>query len=151
MIYIGADHGGFKYKEKIKDFLKKSDIAFEDLGNTQFDPQDDFPIFAFKVAEKVVENNGKGILICTNGLGMTIAANKIKGARAVLLTTKKVAKQSREHLDSNIISLGANTTSIFKAQQIIRIWLSTDFIPKDRYIRRLKQIEEKENAINSNN
>ena len=91
MIYIGADHGGFKYKEKIKDFLKKSAIEFEDLGNAQFDPQDDFPIFAFRVAEKVVETKEKGILICTNGLGVTIAANKIKGTRAVLATTKKAA------------------------------------------------------------
>ncbi len=151
MIYIGADHGGFKYKEKIKDFLKKSAIEFEDLGNTQFDPQDDFPVFAFRVAEKVVKTKEKGILICTNGLGVTIAANKIKGVRAVLATTKKAAQQSREHLDANILCLGANTTSIFLAQRIIRVWLSTDFIPKERYLRRLKQIKEKENAINSNN
>ncbi|MGB9848136.1 MAG: RpiB/LacA/LacB family sugar-phosphate isomerase [Minisyncoccia bacterium] len=152
MIYLGADHGGYKFKEKIKDFLKKNEIEFEDLGNLEFDPQDDFPIFAFKVAEKVSQDsNSKGILICTNGIGMSIAANKIKGIRAALVTTKKSAQQSREHLDANILCLGAHTISFLNAKKIIRTWLNTEFSQKEKYIRRLKQIEEKENAINPNN
>lgn len=151
MLYLGADHGGYKFKEKIKDFLKKSEIEFEDLGNLEFNPQDDFPVFAFKVAEKVSQNKGKGILICTNGIGMSIAANKIKGIRAALVTTKKSAQQSREHLDANILCLGAHTISFSTAKKIIRVWLNTEFSQKEKYVRRLKQIEEKENAINSNN
>jgi len=150
MIYLGADHGGFKFKEKIKEFLKKSEITFEDLGNLVFDPQDDFPIYAFKVAEKVVQNNARGILICTNGLGMSIAANKIKGVRAVVVNSKKVAQQSREHLDANILCLGAHIISFMTAKKIIRTWLNTEFTHKEKYLRRLKQIEEKENAANSN-
>ncbi|MCX8016068.1 MAG: RpiB/LacA/LacB family sugar-phosphate isomerase [Patescibacteria group bacterium] len=151
MLYLGADHGGYKFKEKIKDFLRKSEIEFEDLGNLEFDPQDDFPIFAFRVAEKVSQNKGKGILICTNGIGMSIAANKIKGIRAALVTTKKSAQQSREHLDANILCLGAHTISFLTAKKIIRTWLATEFSQKEKYIRRLKQIEEKENASDSNN
>ncbi|HPD55527.1 MAG TPA: RpiB/LacA/LacB family sugar-phosphate isomerase [Candidatus Paceibacterota bacterium] len=157
MIYLGADHAGFKYKEKIKEFLTASDLKFEDLGNLQLDPQDDFPVFAFRVAERVAKDlaegdqSARGILICTNGLGMSIAANKIKGIRAVLITSKKTAQQSREHLDSNILCLGANTISFSLAKKIIRTWLSTDFLPKERYIRRLKEITDKENAGDSNN
>lgn len=151
MIYLGADHGGFKFKEKIKEFLKKSEIEFEDLGNLVFDPHDDFPIFAFKVAEKVAQTDEKGILICTNGLGMAMAANKIRGIRAVTVTSKKAAQQSREHLNANILCLGAHTISFLTAKKIIRTWLNTEFLAKEKYIRRLKQIEEKENAINTNN
>ena len=151
MIYLGADHGGFKFKEKIKEFLKKSEIEFEDLGNFVYDPHDDFPIFAFKVAEKVAQTGEKGILICTTGLGMAMAANKIKGIRAVSVTSKKSAQQSREHLNANILCLGAHTVSFLKVKKIIRVWLKTDFFVKEKYIRRLKQIEEKENAINSCN
>jgi len=151
MIYIGADHGGFKFKEKIKEFLKKSEIEFEDLGNLVYDPHDDFPIFAFKVAEKVAQTGEKGILICTTGLGMAMAANKIRGIRAVSVTTKKAAQQSREHLNANILCLGANFVSFSAAKKIIRIWLNTNFIQAEKYIRRLKQIEEKENATHPNN
>ncbi len=156
MLYLGADHAGFKYKEKIKEFLTASDLKFEDLGNLQLDPQDDFPIFAFRVAERVAKDlaegdqSARGILICANGLGMSVAANKIKGIRAVLVTSKKVAQQSREHLDSNILCLGANTVSLSLAKKIIRIWLTTDFLPKERYVRRLKQITDKENATDPN-
>ncbi len=150
MIYLGADHGGFKFKEKIKEFLKKNEIPFEDLGNIALEPQDDFPIFAFKVAQKVAETGEKGILICTNGLGMCITANKVKGIRAVVVNSKKVAQQSREHLDANILCLGAHIISFLTAKKIIRIWLNTPFSQKEKYIRRLKQIEEKENAAHPN-
>jgi len=147
MIYLGADHGGFSFKEKIKEFLKELKIEYQDLGNKKFEPEDDFVDYAATVAQKVVETNGKGILVCTNGEGMCIAANKIKGVRAVVPTSKKVAQQSREHLDANILCLGEHVLSFREAKKIIKIWLETDFFPAERYIRRLNKIKNLENSL----
>lgn len=140
MIYLGADHGGFKYKEKIKNFLDDLKVEYEDLGNNKLEPRDDFVDYAVKVAKEAVAKKGKGIVVCTNGLGVCLAANKIKGARAVLVTTKKVAKQAREHLDSNILCLGAHVTSFKNAKKIIKAWLNTEFFNRERYQRRLDKL-----------
>ena len=144
MIYLGADHGGFSFKEKIKEFLKELKIEYEDLGNLKFEPEDDFIDYAVAVAKKVIETNGKGILFCTNGEGMCIAANKVKGVRAVSPTSKKAAQRTREDLDSNILCIGEHTLSFREAKKIIKIWLETEFFHKDRYIRRLEKIKKLE-------
>jgi ribose 5-phosphate isomerase B len=146
MIYLGADHGGFSFKEKIKEFLDELKIKYQDLGNFRFEPEDDFPDFALVVARKVAETTGKGILFCTNGLGMCIVANKVKGVRAVVPTTKKTAQQSREHIDANVLCLGAHVISFRDAKKIIRTWLESEFFRAERYIRRLKKIEEIERS-----
>jgi len=142
MIYLGADHGGFSYKEKIKKFLDELKVKYEDLGNLKFEPRDDFVDYAFEVARKVKKTKGKGILICTNGLGMSVVANKLKGIRAVNAITKKIAIQSREHLDANILCLGAHVVSWKNAKKIIKAWLETEFFRKERYTRRLDKIRE---------
>lgn len=144
MIYLGADHGGFTFKEKIKEFLKELKIEYQDLGNLKFEPGDDFVDYAVAVAKKVVETNGKGILVCTNGEGMCIAANKIKGIRAASPSTKKAAIRSREDLDANVLCLGEHVLSFREAKKIIRVWLETDFFKAERYIRRLNKIKELE-------
>ena len=146
MIYLGADHGGFSFKEKIKEFLEELKIGYQDLGNLKFEPRDDFTDYALEVAKKVAETNGKGILICTNGLGMCILANKIKGVRAVNVTTKKIAIQSREHLDANVLCLAAHVVSWKNVKKIIKAWLETEFFRKDRYIRRLDKIRKIESS-----
>jgi ribose 5-phosphate isomerase B len=140
MIYLGADHGGFKFKEKIKEFLDELGIKYEDLGNLKLEPRDDFTDYVLEVAKKVKKTGGKGILVCTNGLGMCIVANKIRGIRAVNVTTKKIAIQSREHLDANVLCLGAHVVSWKNAKKIIKAWLETDFFRKERYIRRLDKV-----------
>jgi len=145
MIYLGADHGGFSFKEKIKKFLDELDIKYEDLGNEKFEPRDDFIDYALKVTKKVRKTKGKGILICTNGLGMSVVANKARGIRATLVTSKKIAKQAREHLDSNVLCLGSHITSFKNVKKIIKEWLETDFFRKKRYIRRLDKIRKFEN------
>jgi len=144
---LGADHGGFTFKEKIKKFLDELKIEYQDLGNLEFYPGDDFPDYALKVAKKVAEAGEKGVLICTNGLGMCMAANKVKGIRAVNVTTEKVAEQAREHLDSNILCIGAHVVSFKNVKKIIKTWLGTEFFKKDKYIRRLEKLRqiEKEN------
>ena len=144
MIYLGADHGGFSFKEKIKEFLKELKIEYEDLGNLKLEPGDDFIDYAVAVAKKVIETNGKGILFCTNGEGMCIASNKIKGIRAVSPTSKKAAQRTREDLDSNVLCIGEHTLSFREAKKIIKIWLETEFFHKDRYIRRLEKIKKLE-------
>jgi ribose 5-phosphate isomerase B len=141
MIYLGADHGGFSFKEKAKEFLNELGEKYEDLGNTKFEPEDDFPDFALAVAKKVAGTGGKGILVCTNGEGMCIAANKIKGVRAVSPNTKKAALRSREDLDANILCLGEHIISFRDAKKIIKVWLETDFFKAERYIRRLEKIK----------
>ncbi|MBD3282147.1 MAG: RpiB/LacA/LacB family sugar-phosphate isomerase [Candidatus Portnoybacteria bacterium] len=146
MIYLGADHGGYKFKEKIKKLLDSMNVKYKDLGNKKLDPSDDFPDYATEVAKKVVETGERGILICTTGIGMCLAANKTKGARAVTATSKKIARQSREHLNSNILCLGANTISFKNAKKIIKEWLNAEFLnAKEKYTRRLKKIEKIEN------
>lgn len=142
MIYLGADHGGFSFKEKIKEFLDELKMEYQDLGNFKLEPNDDFTDFALAVANKVVETGKKGILICTNGLGMCVAANKVDGIRAVLPTTKKIAQQSREHLDSNILCLGEHVISFREAKKIIKIWLETDFYKRERYTKRIEKLKE---------
>lgn len=141
MLYLGADHGGFSFKEKIKKVLEELEVEYQDLGNLKFEPLDDFPDFAFTVAKKVAETGEKGIIFCTNGLGVCMAANKVRGIRAVAPTTKKAAEQSREHLDANVLCLGAHVVSFKDARRIIKTWLETDFVSREKYIRRLKKIK----------
>ena len=145
MLYLGADHGGYNFKEKTKNLLKKLNVEFEDLGNLKLEPDDDYPDFALTVAKKVVETGGKGILFCTNADGMCITANKIKGIRAVLSATKEAARRSREDLDSNILCLGGHVFSWHRTKKIIKLWLETDFTGRERYIRRLEKIKKIEN------
>ena len=84
MIYLGADHAGFKLKEEIKRYLDRLGLAYKDLGNFVFDPDDDYPDFAELVAKCVAkEKRSRGILICGTGQGMALAANKVKGAYAL--------------------------------------------------------------------
>src|SRR4030088_213544 len=103
-VYLGADHGGYKLKEEIKNWLKEWKFSFEDLGATKFDPEDDYPDFAWPVAVKVGSEDGVlGILVCRSGQGECIVANKAKGARAALAWNEKEAEASRNDDDANIL------------------------------------------------
>lgn len=145
-IYLGADHGGFELKEKIKERLAQWGYTFEDLGNTVFDPSDDYPDFAFKVAKAVAKNpDSRGILTCRSAAGMVIAANKVKGARAAAAFNSTAAKHSREHNDANILALSGDWTDEKQAKELLKVWLETPFSGEERHIRRIKKIEEYEN------
>ena len=138
-IFIGADHAGFDFKEKIKEELdKKYDV--EDLA-PEFKEGDDYPDIAFKVAEKVSKDKkSKGILICGSGAGMVIAANKVKGIRAAEVFDKYSAEMSREHNDANIASFGERDVSFNKLKELLGIWLKTPFSKEERHARRIKKI-----------
>ena len=142
MIYLGADHAGFHLKEELKKYLEELGYEYEDLGNKELDPLDDYPDFALKVAERVAETKEKGILICSTGLGMCLTANKIKGIRAVVIWDKFTAIQSREHNDANIICLAGKVLDLETAKKILRVWLETEFSQEERHVRRLKKVEE---------
>jgi ribose 5-phosphate isomerase B len=143
-IYIGADHAGFSYKDKIKKELNKK-YNVQDLS-PKFKEGDDFPDVAFKVAEKVSKNkNSKGVLICGSGAGMVIAANKVKGIRAVEIYDKYSAKMSREHNDANIATFGERDISFEKMKSLLNIWLKTKVSNEERHHRRIREIVHYEN------
>jgi len=143
MIYIAADHAGFEPKKEIINYLKKEDIQATDLGPKVFNPKDDYPDFAFPLAQKTAaDQKNKGILLCRSGIGMAIAANKVKGARAALCLFVKQAQKAREHNDANIIVLAADFISQQDIKKIIKKFLETKFSKEERHIRRIKKIEE---------
>lgn len=148
MIYLGADHRGFELKEKLKIFLEEEGYEFEDLGNTIYDPNDDYPDFAAAVARKVVENlkENKGILFCGSGVGMDIVANKFKGVRAALVWSddKEFVKRTRETDDTNVLSLPADYLTQTQVERIVKLWLKTPGPSEERHIRRVRKIKDLE-------
>jgi len=147
MIYLGADHAGFALKEQTKTWLSEWKIEYIDCGNTIFDVDDDFPDFAFIVAQNVAKSpENKGILTCQSAAGMVIAANKVKGIRAVTAFDERSAEHSRTHNDANILALSGEWLKEDEAKEILKIWLETPFSNEERHIRRLSKIEQFENT-----
>ncbi len=140
-IFIGADHGGFKLKEKLKLWLQKKNLEVEDMGARQLDRVDDYPDFAEKVARKVVSNKSLGILICGSAQGMCIAANKIKGVRAVVPFSVKEAQLAREHTMANVICLSGWYFNPLKAKKLVWKFLTTAFSKEPRHLRRVEKIK----------
>jgi len=126
-IAIGADHGGFLLKQKLVKFLESKSHTVADMG-THTDESCDYPIFAERVARPVAAAEfDSGILICKSGIGMSMAANKIKGIRAALCRDTKDAKTSRQYNDANVLCLSANRISFSAAKNILNVWLNTEF------------------------
>lgn len=125
-IIIGSDHGGFKLKSEIVKHLQELGYEVSDLGcyNTE---SCDYPIIAKAVAEKVLEENSRGILVCGTGIGVSIAANRFNGIRASHCTDTFTARMTRMHNDSNILCLGERITGVGLALDIVDIWLKTEF------------------------
>lgn len=140
-IYLGSDHAGFVLKEKIKKWLEKKRIPFEDLGNKKYDPKDDYPDFAVKVSRKVIKEKTKGVLFCGSAQGMCIAANKIKGIRAVIPFSSKEAKFAREHNKANIVCFSGWYLPFKRAVKILEVFLKTPFSGEKRHKRRLEKIK----------
>lgn len=147
VIFIGADHRGFKHKEAIKEYLAGLGYAISDMGNDKYDESDDYPDFAEKVAEKVVLDNGLGILICGSGVGVNIVANKFRGVRSALVFNSEQAIDAKTDDDVNVISLAADYTPIEDSRRIISLWLSSKFSGGDKYKRRIAKIIEIEERL----
>lgn len=142
MIAIGSDHGGYELKTEIMAHLKERGIAFKDFG-TYSKESCDYPEYAKKVAEAVVNKECRlGILICGTGIGISIAANKIKGVRAALCHDCFSAEATRQHNDANILALGGRIVGPGLALKIVDTFLDTPFSEDERHIRRISQIED---------
>jgi ribose 5-phosphate isomerase B len=145
-IAIGSDHAGFPLKQALLPHLKALGHQVEDVGAYNAEPSD-YPLFAEKVSEKVATHQAEmGIAICGNGIGMSIAANKVPGVRAALCLTEQMAYQTRSHNDSNVLCLAGRDLPIETNMKLVDIWLTTPFGHIERHARRVNEIQEIEKA-----
>lgn len=140
-IAIACDHAGFDLKENIRDFLITSGYEIEDFGTSNSTDSVDYPEFAFKAAISIAEGkNNMGILFCGSGIGMAIAANKVRGIRAVQCENIISARLSKEHNNTNILALGGRLTTPMVAREIVKCWIETPF-KMERHQKRVDQIK----------
>lgn len=144
-IFLGSDHKGFHLKEKIFAYLSKRDYDVEDVGDTELDPEDDFPEFAQRAALKILgEDDARAILLCGGAQGMAMAANRFRGIRASVIWDEKEAEITRNDNDSNVLCLPSRLLENDEAewQAILDTWLTTEFAGAARYVRRNRQLDE---------
>lgn len=144
-VYIACDHRGVDLKQEIINYLKENNINVLEIGlnNT---PTDDYPDFAFRLGNLVINNEDSlGILICGNGIGISIAANKVKGIRCGRVVSVDDAIKAKEHNGANVIALGADTT-ISLAKDIVDAFLNTKSVNEERHLNRVNKIIKYENG-----
>ena len=140
MIAIGCDHGGYGLKLEIMKYLEKNGLEYQDFGCDG--EAVDYPIIARKVGQAIIDSKcEKGILICGTGIGISIAANKMKGIRCALCSDCFSAEATRLHNDTNIIALGGRVVGPELAVKMVDIFLNTPFSEDERHIRRVGMIE----------
>lgn len=138
-VALGADHRGFALKEALKVWLAGCGHEILDFGTDSAD-RVDYPDYAFKVADAVSRRGAeRGILICSTGIGMSIAANRFPKVRAALCSSVRLARLSREHNDANVLCLGADFVSAAEARRIVGVWLRTEFAG-GRHARRVRKL-----------
>ncbi|MCS7263756.1 MAG: ribose 5-phosphate isomerase B [Armatimonadetes bacterium] len=144
-IALGSDHAGFELKEWLKRRLTEEGYECFDFG-TDSTQSCDYPDFSFAVANAVVSGRCQtGIVICGTGIGSSIAANKVRGARCALCWNEYTARMARNHNDANILALGARVIGLELAWEIVKVWLETPFSGQERHKRRLNKISAFEN------
>lgn len=140
-IFIGADHAGFNLKEPVKAYLVKAGYQVTDMGNEEFNLDDDYPDFGYAVAKNVAAIlNSLGLLFCGSAQGMCMCANKVKGVRAALGWSPLTAWSSRQHNDANVLCLPGQHLAKEQAIVIVDTWLATPFSQGERHLRRLAQL-----------
>ena len=143
-IHLATDHAGLELKEKVKLYLSDLDYEVIDHGAYEYDALDDYPDFIFPCANAVSNDpESKGIILGGSGQGEAMAANRVKGVRAAVFYNgpDEIIKLSRQHNNSNILSLGARFISIEEIYKVIEVWLSTDF-ESGRHQRRIEKLDE---------
>ncbi|MEO0085056.1 MAG: ribose 5-phosphate isomerase B [candidate division WOR-3 bacterium] len=126
-VALGADHRGFPLKEKLRQYLVRAGHQVRDMGTFSTESAD-YPDYGFAVARAVASGRvQRGVLVCATGIGMCIAANRFPKVRAALVSSVRLARLAREHNDSNVLCLGADTVSWPRARRIVRVWLDTGF------------------------
>lgn len=142
MIALGSDQAGYELKQVIIKHLEERGLEYKDYGSYNADPVD-YPIYGKKVAHAIVDGEcDKGILICGTGIGISIAANKIKGIRAALCSDCFSAEATRLHNDANILAFGARVVGPGLAEKIVDTFLDTEFSGAERHQRRVDMLEE---------
>ena len=143
-IFIGADHRGFELKDQVTEYLQSKNIRTEDLGNYEYDPQDDNPIYAQKIAQAVLQNPDEhlGIVICGSGVGVSIAANRYKGIYCGVGLNPDQVKNIREHDHINMLALAADYQSFEQVKKMIDIFIQTSKNLQKKYVKRLKIMDQ---------
>lgn len=142
MIALGSDHGGLELKNKIIKYLEENNIAYKDFGC--YDKSScDYPVFGKAAARAVASGEcEKGIVVCTTGIGISIAANKVKGIRCALCSDTLSAKMTRLHNDANMLALGGGYVGENLAVDIVETFLNTEFSKEEKHQRRIALLEE---------
>ena len=138
-IIVGADHAGFKLKERLKEELERKKYVVEDVS-PRYQKGDDYPLIGMRIARRVVKTKGRGILVCGSGVGMMIAANRVKGARAVLGHNAKEVERARIDNDVNILVLSGWKTSLPMAMGMVKAFMKTKSSKMPRHRRRVRQL-----------
>jgi len=141
MIALGCDHGGYDLKQEVIRYLKQNNIEYKDFGCDNKNSCD-YPEFGHAAAEAVANGTcEKGIVICTTGIGISMAANKIKGVRCALCSEPLSAKMTRLHNDANMLAMGGAMIGTNMALEIVETFLNTEFSEEEKHKRRVSQIE----------
>lgn len=140
MIYIGADHAGFKLKQKIIAHLREQKKEVVDCGATTFDGADDYPDFAAALAQKITDPSDWGILLCASGQGVCVATNKFKGIRAAQAWSVESARAARHDDNINVLCLAGKIKNLDEPLAIVDAFLATDFEAVERRLRRLQKV-----------
>ncbi|MBW7955294.1 RpiB/LacA/LacB family sugar-phosphate isomerase [Patescibacteria group bacterium] len=145
-ILLGADHRGFHLKEKIKPWLIEQGHQVIDVGNTELDPEDDYPVISFALADALVSREEKslGVLLCGSGVGAAIAANKVAGIRCGLGYTTEQVESARHDDEMNILALAADYISEEVAKELVTTFIATEVSDEPRHLRRIEQIKQRE-------
>lgn len=144
-IYLGADHGGYRLKERLREKLADWGYDTEDLGDTRLDAHDDYPLYALMVASRVAADHARGkaalgVLACRSAGGMVIAANKVRGIRAVAAPDRKSAVHARAHNDANVLALSGDYLNHRQVAAVAKAWLDAKPPKAGRHLRRIGQI-----------
>jgi ribose 5-phosphate isomerase B len=142
MVYVAADHHGVELKAKINEWLKGREYEFEDLGAYEYNPWDDYVDFAIDTAQKVASNpeGNRGILICGSGVGMCVAANKVKKVRAGLGFAPDQVHAARKEDNINVLTMAADSIDEVLALELVEQFLDTEFVKSDSYLRRNEKV-----------
>ena len=144
-IAVGCDHGALELKNALVAHLEKKGHEVKDFGTHTLDSCD-YPDIAAPAAQAVASGEyDRGILLCTTGIGMSVSANKIKGIRCALLSDVMSARLTREHNDTNMMSMGAAVVGQLLALEIVDTWLGTEFSHGERHVRRIEKVKNLEN------
>ena len=145
-IAIGCDHGALDLKNAVVAHLEKQGHQVKDFGTYTLDSCD-YPDYATQAAKAVADGSyDRGIVLCTTGIGVSIAANKVKGIRCALLSDVMSARMTREHNDTNMMAIGAGVVGQMLALEIVDTWIGTEFSHNERHQRRINKVMALENV-----